>query len=140
MSGQMARVPLVLLVAVAITATALQAFGGHPMWPPRAHSAEYRQANMLFLRFQDALAAERWPEALALCSDRVRAKAAEWTSPETFLTNTVPKDLLLAQDFGFWTLRSDKPDGFDWTDSASFYALIIPLTEPISCLLEMRTS
>ncbi len=102
------------------------------MWPPRKHSAEYRQANMLFLRFQDALAAGRWPEALSFCSDRVRAKAAEWPSPEAFFKDTFPTELLLAQDFGYWTLKSDQPGGFDWTDKANFYALFINLTEPES--------
>jgi hypothetical protein len=116
----------------ALLAGALQVFAGHPPWPPRQHSAEYRQANMLFLRFQDALAAERWPEALALCSDRVRAKAAQWPSPKAFFNDTIPTRLLLAQDFGFWTLRCDQPGGFDWTDKATLYALVVNLTEPES--------
>jgi hypothetical protein len=127
------NVRLGFLVAVAVVfASMLQVFGGHPIWPPRMHSAEYRQANMHFLRFQDALAAKQWPEALALCSDRVRAKAAEWPSPEAFFNETIPVGLLLAQDFGFWTLRSDQPGGFDWTDKANFYALVVTLTEPES--------
>ena len=104
------------------SAIALQVFGGHPFWPPRKHSAEYRQANMLFLRLQDALAAEQWEEALSFCSDRVRAKAAEWPSPEAFFKETLPIGLLLARDFGYYTLRSDKPEGGQWgTDKAVFY-------------------
>ncbi|MGO8677463.1 MAG: hypothetical protein ACLQVX_16530 [Limisphaerales bacterium] len=87
---------------------------------------------MLFLRFQDALAAERWQEALSLCSDRVRARAAEWPSPRAFFHETFPTELLLAQDFGYWTLRADQTGGFDWTDKANFYALFINLTEPES--------
>lgn len=109
-----------------------QAIAGHPVWPPRPHSAEYRQASALFLRFQDALDAERWQDALDLCSDRVRAKAGEWSSPGAFFTDTVPVSLLLAQDFGYWTLRSEKPVWDDRTaiDGAGFYGLLVPLTEP----------
>ena len=121
-----------MVAMAAVSAIVLQAFGGHPPWPPRKHSAEYRQANMLFLRFQDALAAERWQEALSFCSDRVRAKAAEWPSPRAFFDETFPTELLLAQDFGYWTLRADQTGGFDWTDKANFYALFINLTEPES--------
>lgn len=121
-----------LVAVVTVSVSTLQVLGGHPMWPPRKHSAQYRQANMLFLRFQDALGAERWQEALSFCSDRVRAKAAEWPSPKAFLYETIPTELLLAQDFGYWTLRCDQTGGFDWTDKANFYALIITLTEPES--------
>ena len=46
--------------------------------PAHRQPPQYRQANMLLLRFQDALAEERWADALALCSDRIRAKAAGW--------------------------------------------------------------
>ena len=121
-----------MVAMVAVSASMSPSFRGHPMWPPRRHSAEYRQANMLFLRFQDALAAERWQEALSLCSDRVRARAAEWPSPRAFFHETFPTELLLAQDFGDWTLRADQTGGFDWTDKANFYALFINLTEPES--------
>ena len=115
------KVRLALLIAgLAGCAGTLHLLGGHPIWPPPKHSAEYRQANMLFLRFQDALAAEQWQEALALCSDRVRAKAAEWPSPGAFFKETIPIDLLLAQDFGYWSARPN------------FYGLLVPLTEPQS--------
>src|SRR5438445_271784 len=103
-----------LAAVVAISAITLQVFGGHPMWPPRKHSAQYRQANMLFLRFQDALAAERWQEALSFCSDPVRAKASEWPSPKAFFNETMPTELLLAQDFGYWTLRADQAATSGW--------------------------
>jgi hypothetical protein len=87
---------------------------------------------MLFLRFQDTLAAEQWQEALSFCSDRVRAKAAEWPSPKAFFNETLPTELLLAQDFGYWTVRSDQTGGFEWTDKANFYGLFVTLTEPES--------
>src|SRR6185436_1453856 len=113
---------LSLLIALAtMCAIALRVFGGHPMWPPRKHSPEYRQASMLFLRFQDALAGERWEEALSLCSDRVRAKATEWPSPKAFLTETMPIDLLLAQDFGYWKLIADRPAASNETEKAHFF-------------------
>jgi hypothetical protein len=110
----------VLVALLAASPATFQVLGGHPMWPPPKHSAEYRKANMLFLRFQDALAAERWQDALSLCSDRVRAKATEWPSPGVFLKETIPIDLLLAKDFGYWS------------GSANFYGLLVPLTEPES--------
>ena len=87
------------------------------MWPPPRHSAEYRKASMLFIRFQDALAAEQWQDALSLCSDRVRAAAAQWSSPGAFFRDTVPIDLLLSRDFGYWSSRPQ------------FYGLLVPLTE-----------
>src|SRR5882672_1701903 len=98
-----------LIAAVTTSLITFGLFGGYPVWPPPRHSAEYRQANMLFLRFQDALAAEKWDEALSLCSERVRAKTSEWPSTEAFFKETVPIALVLAQDFGYWTLRADEP-------------------------------
>ena len=121
-----------LVAAMMMPATTLQLFGGHPIWPPPKHSAEYRQANMLFLRFQEALAAERWEEALSLCSERVRARASEWPSPKAFFDDTVPIALLLAQDFGYWTLRADRSAASGWTEQAHDYGLLVPLTEPES--------
>src|SRR5436190_7330060 len=121
------RVCFVVLLAGA-SAITLQVFGGHPMWPPPKHSAEYRQANQLFLRFQDALAGQQWEDALSLCSDRVRAKASEWPSPQAFFQETVPVDLLLAQDFGYWSLRADAAS-IGGTEKATFFGLLVPLTE-----------
>ena len=107
----------VRLAAVAIS-IALPASAGHPPWPPPRHSAEYRQANMVFLRFQDAIAAERWAEALSMCSARVRAEAAAWQMPAAFFAGTVPVENLLSQDFGYWTTRSN------------FFGLFVPLSAP----------
>src|SRR2546429_651833 len=124
---------LFAIVAIsAISAISLEVFAGHPIWPPPKHSAGYRQANMLFLRFQDALATEHWQEALSLCSDRVRAKATEWPSAKAFFNETMPITLLLAQDFGYWTMRSDHPPTSGEMEKASFYGLLIPMTEPES--------
>lgn len=113
------KMRLAFVAAIALAGFgAADAIGGHPMWPPCKHTAEYRQANMVFLRFQDALAAMRWDEALGMSSDRVRSSAAAWSSAEQFFQETVPVDLLLAQDFGYWM----SADGF--------YGLLVPLTEP----------
>jgi hypothetical protein len=119
-----------LVLLAGASAVTLQVFGGHPIWPPAKHSAEYRQANHLFLRFQDALAEERWADALALCSERVRAKASSWPSAEAFFHDTVPVELLIAQDFGYWTLRANQAASKGWTENAVFYGLLVPLTEP----------
>jgi hypothetical protein len=73
---------------------------------------------MLFLRFQDSLAAEHWQEALALCSDRVQASAAQWQSPAAFFRDTMPVQNLLAQDFGCWSCASN------------FFGMFVPLSEP----------
>lgn len=121
-----------MTAVLALSAITLQLFGGHPPWPPRKHSAEYRQANMLFLRFQDALASERWQDALSFCSDRVRAKAAEWPSPKAFFNDTLPIQFVLAQDFGYWTLKPDQTGSYDWTDKSNWYGLVVTLTEPES--------
>lgn len=58
---------------------------------------------MLMLRFQDALAEERWADALALCSDRVRTKAAGWPAPKDFFTDTMPIEHVLARSWGCWS-------------------------------------
>ena len=115
------KVRVCLLVSlIAAFAGTLRVLGGHQIWPPLKHSDDYRKANMLFLRFQDALAAEQWQDALSLCSDRVRATAAQWPSPGAFFKDTIPIDLLLSRDFGYWSVRSQ------------FYGLPVPLTEPES--------
>lgn len=124
---------LVLLVlAIGLSAGSLRMFGGRPSWPPPKHSAEYRQANLLFLQFQEALGTARWEDALALCSERVRKSAAEYPSAKAFFNETMPVDLLLAQTFGYWTLRSSAPlkDDGSPVDKADFYGLFVPLTAP----------
>src|SRR5262245_66246963 len=102
-----------IAVSVILGMTA-QLFGGRPLWPPPKHSAEYRQANMLFLHFQEALANERWDEALSLCSNPVRLRAGEWPSPKAFFVETVPIDLLLAQDFRYSTVKAPLRTKADW--------------------------
>ena len=72
----------------------------------------------MFLRFQDALASERWQDALKLCSDRVQSSAAQWQSPADFFRDTMPVQNLLAQDFGCWSCASN------------FFGMFVPLSEP----------
>jgi hypothetical protein len=93
-----------LMVAI-LSVSALHVFGGHP-GPPKRHPEDHRQANMVMLRFQGALAEERWQDALVFCSDRVRAKAAEWSSPGAFFHETMPVEGFLAKDFGCSTCSS----------------------------------
>src|SRR5438034_9291341 len=94
------------LFVLGMVLSAVHVFGGHP-GPPKRHSAEYRQANALMLRFQDALAAERWNDALGFCSDNLRARALQTPSPEAFFRETMPIERVLAHDFGCWTCSSN---------------------------------
>jgi hypothetical protein len=104
-------------MVTALAGGALHVYGGRP-GPTKRLSPEHRQANMLMLRFQDALAEERWQDALSLCSDRIRAKAAEWPSLGAFFNETIPIEGLLAEKFGPWSL------------SSGAYGLFVPLTPP----------
>jgi hypothetical protein len=109
-------VTLVLIVVMTFPA-ALDVAGGRP-GPPHRNPPERRQANMLMLRFQDALAAERWQDALSFCSDRVRGGAAKWPTPKDFFTETMPIEHVLAQDFACWSCGTN------------FYGLFVTLSEP----------
>jgi hypothetical protein len=86
--------------------------GGHPL-PPHRSSSGRRQANMVMLRFQDAIDGGRWSEALSYCSARVRGAAAKWPSVEAFFSETMPIEQVLSQDFGCWNC------------SEKFYGLVI---------------
>ncbi len=63
-------------------------------WKPTeeqvAAAAARRKAAMVKLRFQNALAEERWKNALSLCSARVREKAAKESSLKDFFHQTMP--------------------------------------------------
>lgn len=97
--------------------SALDVSGGKPGLPQR-HPPGRRQANMLMLRFQDALASERWQEALALCSERLRTSAQKRPTAKDFFTETMPIELVLAQDFGCWSCATN------------FYGMFVTLSEP----------
>src|SRR5262249_53973638 len=53
-------------------------------------------AAITVMRFEKALDAQKWDDALEMCSDRVRAGAVKWTSAEAFFRETVPLDKMLA--------------------------------------------
>ena len=108
-----------IVTALFLCATQLPA--GHPV--PYEHPAEFREANMVMLRFQTALAAERWQEAFSLCSDRVRTKAAEWPSLAAFFRETMPVEKVVNKlHFDFWQERHGQ--------GSHFYGSAIRLTEP----------
>jgi hypothetical protein len=107
----------ILAVTAALLCSSLDISAGKP-GPPRRNSPERRQANMLFLRFQDALAAGRWEEALSYCSKRIKASAASSASPKQFFTDTMPIEHVLAKDFGCWA------------EGERFYGMFATLSEP----------
>lgn len=53
-------------------------------------------AGIAVMRFEKALDAQKWDEAIEMCSDRVRASAAKWPSAEAFFREAVPLDKMLA--------------------------------------------
>jgi hypothetical protein len=105
------------LVVTILLLAALPISGGRP-GPPQRHPPERRQANMLVLRFQDALAAERWQEALACCSEGLRTSASERPTPKDFFNDTLPIEHVLAQDFACWSCGTN------------FYGLFVTLSSP----------
>jgi hypothetical protein len=111
------RITFLLVVIVTVLAGPIEISAGRP-GPPQRHPPERRQANMLMLRFQDALAAGHWDEALSFCSARVRATAAEWRTPKDFFTDTTPLEHVLAQDFACWSCGTN------------FYGMFVTLSEP----------
>jgi len=92
------RVSLLLLFSLI---AAISAHAGHPM-PPHRQSQGRRDANMTLLQFQNALAADRWEDALSLCSAEVQGQAKTWPSVESFFKDTMPLEHVLARDFSCW--------------------------------------
>jgi hypothetical protein len=103
-------------VVVALLFCGINLPGGHPL-PPRRQPPGQRQANMVMLRFQDAIASERWDDALTLCSQRIRSKAAEWSTPKHFFTDTLPIEHVLAKTWGCWSCGSN------------FYGMFVTLSD-----------
>lgn len=104
-----------LLVAFSLGAV-LNAHAGKPM-PAHRQPQGRRDANMTLLQFQNALAADRWDDALSLCSADVQNHAKEWPKAEEFLKDTMPIEHVLARDFGCWSC-GDKFYGMFETISA----------------------
>jgi len=69
------------------------------------------------LQFQNALAADRWDDALSLCSGDVQGHAKAWPGAEKFFKDTMPIEHVLARDFGCWSC-GDKFYGMFETISA----------------------
>jgi hypothetical protein len=60
-------------------------------------------AGIFVMRFEKALDAQKWDDALEMCSDRVRAGAAKWPSAEAFFREAMPLDKMLAYpQFGYF--------------------------------------
>lgn len=113
--GAIAAVALLWVLAVSI------GIAGCPQ--PYEHPIEYRQANMILLKFQDALTTERWQEALSFCSDRVRKAAQGWPSPQEFFSKTLPlAKVVTGVGFPYW---QEQHNG-----AFHSYGLLIRLTEP----------
>jgi hypothetical protein len=105
-----------MLIAFALSAI-LDVHAGHPL-PPQRQPQGRRDANMALLQFQNALAADRWDDALLLCSADVRNQAKAWPTAEKFFKDTMPIDHVLARaDFGCWS-SGDKFYGMFETISA----------------------
>jgi hypothetical protein len=92
-----ALAPIVLILSL----HAPRAEAGRPL--PYEYPAVFRQANLVMLKFQEALVAEHWDEALAFCSERVRQAAAASASSREFLSKSLPlPEVLASHRFGYW--------------------------------------
>jgi hypothetical protein len=93
-----AFVPILLILALHLP----RAEAGRPM--PYEYPAVFREANMVMLKFQEALAAERWAKALAFCSEPVQRAAGQFPSPRAFLATTLPlREILAGHRLGYWS-------------------------------------
>jgi hypothetical protein len=111
----MKRLRWLLLVAFSLTAI-LNTHAGGPM-PAHRQTQGRRDANMALLQFQNALAADRWDDALLHCSADVQNHAKRWPKAEKFFKDTMPIEHVLARDFGCW-ICGDKFYGMFETISA----------------------
>jgi len=110
---------VVAVVVLAVLPYVPHAVAGRPL--PYEYPEHFRQANMVMLKFQEALAAKRWEEALSYCSDRVRDSAKRWATCREFFAATTPLERILKDyRFGFWQERHKK--------DSHYYGLAIPLT------------
>jgi hypothetical protein len=84
-------------------------------------------AGIAVMRFEKMLDAQKWDEALEICSDRVRAGAAKWPSVEVFFRETVPLDRMLAYpQFAYFR----EQHGGTLHRYGMFIALTPPIVEP----------
>jgi hypothetical protein len=118
---------MVSLLAVAAWVThPATAFAGHPQ--PYEFANAFRQANIAFLEFQNALANKQWEAALALCSERVREQAGKSSSAEEFFRTTMPFEKVFRQ-FRFEFYR-EQHNG-DHHSYGMFIRLTDPAAEPV---------
>jgi hypothetical protein len=96
------KCPLWLLLVAFSLSAVLNTHAGHPM-PAHRQTQGRRDAKMTLLHFQNALAADRWDDALSLCSADVQNHAKTWSSAEKFFKDTMPIEHVLARDFGCWS-------------------------------------
>jgi hypothetical protein len=85
--------------------------------PAHRQTQGRRDANLVLLQFQNALAADHWSDALSLCSADVQNHAKAWPTAEKFFKDTMPIEHVLARDFGCWSC-GDKFYGMFETISA----------------------
>ena len=89
------------LLLLLLQATIHPANAGRPI--PYEYPEQLRHANMVMLKFQNALANERWDDALSHCSGIVKTAAKRRANLKEFFNETLPMDLVLANSrFGFW--------------------------------------
>lgn len=93
------RVWLLLFILALGGAFNFNTRAGHPLQPHRKSQGE-RDANMALIQFQNALVADRWDDALSLCSSDLQKQAKAWPSAEKFFKDTMPIEHVLARGFG----------------------------------------
>src|SRR5262249_14264483 len=101
-----------------------------PIWA--AHGSDASQAKLdagiAVMGFEKALDAQKWDDALEMCSDRVRMGAAKWPSAEAFLRETVPLDKMLAYpQFAYFR----EQHGGTFHRYGMFINLTAPTVEPV---------
>ena len=99
----------------------LNTHAGYPE-PPQRQSQTRRDASMAVLQFQNALAADRWDDALLLCSADVQNIAKQWPNAEKFFKDTMPIEHLLARvDFGWSSWSSSSNNFYGMYETISAY-------------------
>src|SRR5437867_10922613 len=80
---------------VALIALAGRMVGTHAWGQKNQPIESPREEREIMARFQKALQDQRWDDALALCSHRVRASAADYASKQIFFRAVVPVEQIV---------------------------------------------